>query len=230
MPILAARAKLLDIRLAKIHLEPRCLNHAVRANEARVIVLRKRLVCKKRQRVGGRSPFDAGLLVEQPRNGAGRPIEGQREVRSLNFLCRVVRSAAGELGCGGLHDCRCGAIQLSAGYRKIADGVVRLHMQSLGQRGQPIRKVLPLLLPTELGHRIVAAVDRKGKIFRRQVIEVEPGLGVGAPRMLRLHQHAAQHGHIGRIARLDLSVRNPFQRSRATSRYRATFSGSLATP
>ena len=62
------------------------------------------------------------------------------------------------------------------------------------------------------------------------MIEIEPGLGVGAPGVLDLQKQMTQQGDVGRITDCKLSLSDPSWRRRATSRYRATFSGSLATP
>ena len=62
------------------------------------------------------------------------------------------------------------------------------------------------------------------------MVEIQPGFGIRAPGVLHLQQQMAKQRNIGCIAGSKFALGQPGLAQPATSRYRATLSGSLATP
>ena len=86
---------------------------------------------------------------------------------------------------------------------------MRLDVERPGEGGEAIDQVLALLVPTELGDGVVAAVDGEGEVFGGVVVEVKPGFGVGAPGVLGLEEDVAEQGQVGCIAGLEFALFEP---------------------
>src|SRR5579862_4071250 len=93
--------------------------------------------------------------------------------------------------------------------REGGDRVSGFFTQSWGKCGDSFEKVLTFLGPTELDDLVVFRVEHRSKIARDVVVEIEPGLGIGAPSVFDFEEKPPEKSNVGGVARLEFSLLDP---------------------
>ena len=93
--------------------------------------------------------------------------------------------------------------------REGGDRVLGVFTQSWGKRVDPLGEVLTFLGPTELDDLVVFRVEHSGKIARDVVVEIEPGLGIGAPGVFGFEKKFPEKSNVGGAAGLEFALRDP---------------------